>query len=417
MLYDHVPLRRHFSAAGSPSRQSHRRPCTEREESTMPDTAIGDPTLDDVKREIVRRAEKRLQPFGHVLAADVDVILKSLASLDRDEWAQAWCKAGLAHEAKAEELARGGAAAKDIGAAFYRAYDYCRIGRYPCASTPGKKDAYRHALRLFRKAAHYFDVPLTVVELPFGDRKLTGYFQAPPGLTRPPVVFQWGGVDGWKEDRQHICNALHRLGLATLVIDMPGTGESPVLYAQPDTERTYSAWIDHLVQRTDVDGRRIGVWGGSFGAYWAARLAHTEAKRLRAAVFHGGNVHYGFQESWLVKAFSKGASTYLFGPSSLLEARSQALGVTTMEQVIAASSRLSLKDMGLLEQPCAALLAVNGKLDDQAPIEDVYLLMEHGSPKCARVYPQGSHMGRTPGMPEDEITRTIAGWLKERLAG
>jgi hypothetical protein len=35
------------------------------------------------------------------------------------------------------------------------------------------------------------------------------------------------------------------------------------------------------------------------------------------------------------------------------------------------------------------LLAVNGKLDDQAPIEDVYLLLEHGNPKEARVYPEG----------------------------
>lgn len=381
----------------------------------MPDTAIGDPTLDDVKREVVRRTEKHLQPFGHVLRADVDGILKSLTSLDRDQWAEAWCKVGLAYEAQGDELARRRASGKEIGAMFYRAYDYCRIGRYPCASTPGKKEAYRHSLRIYHKAAQHFDLPLTVVELPFGERKLTGYFQIPRGVTNPPVVFHWGGVDGWKEDRQHNSNALHRLGLATLVIDMPGTGESPVRYAQPEAEQTYSAWIDHLVQRPDIDGKRIGVWGGSFGAYWAARLAHTEAKRLRAAVFHGGNVHHGFQEKWLARAFTKGASTYLFGPSSLLEARSQALGVNTMEEVIAISAKLSLLDMGLLDRPSAPLLGINGKLDDQAPIEDVYLLMEHGSPKCAKVYPQGSHMGRTPGMSEDEIVNSIAGWLKERL--
>jgi hypothetical protein len=43
--------------------------------------------------------------------------------------------------------------------------------------------------------------------------------------------------------------------------------------------------------------------------------------------------------------------------------------------------------------------------------------MEHGAPKAARIYPQGRHMGRTPGMPEDEIRGTIVAWLKERLAG
>jgi hypothetical protein len=60
-------------------------------------------------------------------------------------------------------------------------------------------------------------------------------------------------------------------------------------------------------------------------------------------------------------------------------------------------------------------LGVNGKLDDQAPVADIYLLMEHGSPKEARIYPQGRHMGRTPGMPEDEIPDMIVGWLKDKL--
>jgi hypothetical protein len=79
-------------------------------------------------------------------------------------------------------------------------------------------------------------------------------------------------------------------------------------------------------------------------------------------------------------------------------------------------SGLSLKDMGLLDHPSAPILGVNGKLDDQAPVADIYLLMEHGSPKEARIYHQGHHMGRTPGMPEDEITTTIAAWLRDKLA-
>ena len=95
-------------------------------------------------------------------------------------------------------------------------------------------------------------------------------------------------------------------------------------------------------------------------------------------------------------AFTTGGATYLFGAASLLEARGQAMGTKTMEEFLAAAPRLSLKDMGLLDQPSAPLLGVNGKLDDQAPVEDIYLLMEHGNPKEARIYPQGHHMGRTP---------------------
>jgi esterase FrsA len=381
----------------------------------MPDTHIvREPTLDEIKKEVLRRAGKRLQPFNHVLQQDVEKVVASLASLDKDHWAEQWCRVGLEYEKKGDVLANAGDA-KKAGETYYLAYDYCRIGRYPCASTPGKKQAYQHSLRTFRKAAKTFDVPLEIVELPFKGGKLVGYLQVPPGVKSPPVVCHWGGVDGWKEDRQHPNAMLHSMGIATLVLDMPGTGENTVLYGDPDAERTYSAWLDHLAQRKDVDAGRVGVWGGSFGGYWAARLAHTEAKRLKAAVFHGGNVHFGFQEKWLVPAFTKGASTYLFGPGSMLEARSQAVGVKTIEEFIRAVGRLSLVEMGLIDKPSAPILCINGKLDDQAPIDDVYLLMEHGDPKSARIYPQGSHMGRTPGMPEDEITKTITGWLKSRL--
>jgi hypothetical protein len=92
------------------------------------------------------------------------------------------------------------------------------------------------------------------------------------------------------------------------------------------------------------------------------------------------------------------------------------MGTKTMEEFLKAAPKLSLKEMGLIDRPSAPLLGVNGKLDDQAPVEDIYLLMEHGNPKEARVYPRGHHMGRTPGMPEDEIRNMIVAWLKEKLA-
>ena len=50
--------------------------------------------------------------------------------------------------------------------------------------------------------------PLEIVELPFEGKKLIGYLQKPPGVAKPPVVLHWGGVDGWKEDRLRIVNAV-----------------------------------------------------------------------------------------------------------------------------------------------------------------------------------------------------------------
>jgi hypothetical protein len=72
--------------------------------------------------------------------------------------------------------------------------------------------------------------------------------------------------------------------------------------------------------------------------------------------------------------------------------------------------------MGLLDKPSAPLLVINGKLDDQAPIADSYLLLEHGNPKLARIYPQGGHMGVQRGVNPDIIATQIALWLKEAVS-
>ena len=65
------------------------------------------------------------------------------------------------------------------------AFDACRVGRYPSPTSPGKLQAYQHSLRMFRKAAKHFDPPLEIIEMPFEGKKLVGYLQKPPGVTKP----------------------------------------------------------------------------------------------------------------------------------------------------------------------------------------------------------------------------------------
>jgi esterase FrsA len=372
-------------------------------------------TLDEVKAEFMKRAGK-LNPFEDIKREDAEKVMAALTSLDKDHWAEEWSKIGLGYEAKGDERAKAGAPGKELAELYMHAFDACRVGRYPTPTSPGKLKAFQHSLRMFRKAAKHFDPPLEIVEIPFGDKKLIGYLQKPPGAMKPPVVLHWGGVDGWKEDRLRIAKTIMDAGLASLTIDMPGSGENPVLYGDPLAEKTYLTWLDHLPTRTDIDGKRVAVWGGSFGAYWAARLAHTAADRIKGAVFHGGSVHHGLQREWLIPAFTTGGATYLFGAASLLDARGRAMGTKTMEEFLEIAPRLSLLTMGLLDRPSAPLLGVNGKLDDQAPVADIYLLTEHGSPKSARIYADGHHMGRTPGQPAEHITHTIVDWLKAQLA-
>src|SRR3989338_6024650 len=155
--------------------------------------------------------------------------------------------------------------------------------------------------------------------------------------------------------------------------------------------------------------------GRSFGGYWAAKMAYVEAKRLRGAVNWGAGAHLTFQPEWLRPAMTERASQYLMGPASLLDARAYIFRAKSLEEVLEIAPRLSLKTQGLWDQPNAPLLLINGKNDDQHPVEDIYLLLEHGSPKDVRIYPWAGHMGRVPGRPNREVLETACGWLKRRL--
>ena len=102
-------------------------------------------SLDEVKQEVLRRAGK-INPFNHIRPDDAQRIVASLTSLDRDHWAETWCKVGLDYEAQGDARAKAGASGKELADIYFLASDYCRIGRYPVANTPGKKAAYQHSV-------------------------------------------------------------------------------------------------------------------------------------------------------------------------------------------------------------------------------------------------------------------------------
>jgi esterase FrsA len=375
---------------------------------------MAEKTLDEIKTDILHRAG-RINPFERVKREDVEQVVRRLSSLESDVWGEEWGKIGSKYESLAEEQQRQGRS-KEAGATYYLAYEYFRIGRYPVPSSPEKMNCYQGALRTFLKAAPTMEPPLERVEIPFEGKKVVGYLQIPKESDRPPVVMHWGGVDGWKEDRRSNSDGLLRMGLACFTIDMPGAGENPCLGSDLTAERTFSAAINYLETRKDIDGKRIACMGGSFGGYWAAKLAHVEAKRLRGAVNWGAGVHRTFQEEWLRPALTLTASQYLMGPASLLDARSYIFGVKTLEETLKIAPSLSLVAQGLIEQPCAPLLCINGKEDDQHPIGDLYLLAEHGSPKDLRIIAGAGHMGRRRGESNDDVAEIITRWLKEKLS-
>jgi esterase FrsA len=358
-------------------------------------------TLEEIKALVRERTGKR-NIFRLAQKPDVESVLVHLTSKDPELWAREWSRVAKPYEESGAELEQAG---KFLEAcqAYIQAYAYYTAGRYPTPHTPGKLACFRKSLELYERAGKYFEPPLERIEIPFGKNTLPIYLRVPKDNTRHAVVINFGGIDSFKAESYEYDEGLQKAGMATCALDMPGVGECP-LKASPTSASIFSAVIDFLAQRPDVDGHRIAIMGRSFGGYWAAKMAYVEADRLRAAVVWGGGAHYFFQEDWLRE--STNADSYLMGHDI---ARCRLFGVENLDQLVPPWSALSLKDQGWLDEPSCPMLLVNGKNDLQTPLADLYLLLETGTPKFARIFP-GGHMGQTPA-----TFPTIVNWLKYEL--
>jgi pimeloyl-ACP methyl ester carboxylesterase len=358
-------------------------------------------TLDELKDEIRLRAGKS-RPF---LRAKPDEVEEALERLPRNEpkiWAETWAKVGERHEeAGASHEAAG--RTDQAREAYLDAAWYYLAARWPNHRHPAKAAVYARAGAAYLKAARYFQVPVERVEIPFagtpGERdRIPVHFRRPPGAAPAPVVIWSGGIDSTKEERTEGAEVLYRHGFASIGVEMPGTGDSPIL-ASRNGHRQYQAILDWIAARPDLDPNRVNMVGSSFGGYWATSLAHREPERLHAAVNWGGGMHLFFQPDWNER--SRYADSYLF---ELLETRAAAFGLDSADDYIELAPTMSLLTQGILDGPSCPMFLTDGKDDQQVPIQDFYLLLEHGQPKTARVFP-GGHMGVGP------VQETVIDWL------
>jgi esterase FrsA len=367
----------------------------------------GPRTLDDAKRWMHDKLSKRVHPLGLTDPTVTGPLIDQLRGLDGDNWAAVWEAAGNKSSMLAAEAERKG----DTSGArrlYFEAYGFYFLGRFPCPNHPRKLECYRLEREAYVNAGRLMTPPLQRIVLPFVGRTDEGkevvfYIRRPVNVARPKLVIMWGGVDAWKEEMTELSDGLLAHGLATIAMDNVGTGESPVV-AIPDADRQFVPVLDWARTQSDLDGARPAIIGRSFGGYWATKLAHLYPERLAAAVSWGGGAHYMFQKSW-VEA-SRHPESYLM---ELVETRSRMLGAKNDEEYVERFSKLSLLDQKLLDRPCAPLLLVNGKEDRQCPIEDIFMLLDHGNPKSVRLFP-GGHMGFGP-----HTVPSITQWVVTQL--
>jgi len=372
-------------------------------EQSLP--AIYTRSYPEIREILLERARKRRNPLDYAPLDEASAVLNRLDAVERERWAEAFSVAAEPHFALGLEAEAAGDA-KTAHREYLAAFGLFRAARYPAPNSPAKQRAYRRSQEAYFRAAAFGGTHVERIEMPYRGvlaqgATLIGYLHRPLRDAPLPLVVQWGGIDSFKEDRRP--EPYLAAGWAVLAIDMPGVGDAPI----PGSETAEELWngiFDWIAAAPGLDARKIVLVGASTGGYWATKLAHTHRERIAAAVNHGGPAHFAFKPDWIARA-ARGEY-----PFELAETLACAFGRSTAAEWIDYAPRLSLLDQGILDRPAAPLLCINGVDDSVFPIDDMYLLLRHGSTKSARFFP-GGHMGHDPA-----LFPTVVNWIREQLS-
>lgn len=362
------------------------------------------------------------------LLDDIGLLKTTVAELTDtvdEEWVPVWSRIAREHVDQAEEgLSRGDRASARRG--FLQAKTYYSIGRFPspyhsgasfapATMGPLKSECYQRYLECFARAAELSDVGHEMVSVVEGEHSAAGYLYLPPGAsatTPVPGVLVMCGADMFKEDREHYALGAISEGLAALVVDGPGTGQTTFPHA-PESIVAWQKALDLLASRPEVLPTGLGAFGVSRGGQWVLRLAALDDRvKAVASIAPNGVGYEGTAEeraSW--REFRNARANHWFGPR---EQRPAVPHQITEEEQRADFLLWSLKHNGLLDRLQAPSLLINGKKDHLSPIGELYLALESGPPtsRIARVYPDDGHIAARS---EPEWGPATWAWMRGQL--
>jgi pimeloyl-ACP methyl ester carboxylesterase len=343
-----------------------------------------------------------------------------------EEWVPVWSEVAHRHVVQAEDALAAGdqTTARQL---FLQAKTYYSIGRFPSPYHGGtpfsppdmgplKAECYDRYLECFRRASELTDTRRETVTIEHGGYSAAGYLYLPTDASSDvpvPAVLVMCGADMFKEDREHYALGALGEGLAALVVDGPGTGQTTYPHA-PESIAAWQSALDLLGSRPEVRSDRIGAFGVSRGGQWVLRLAALDDRvRAVASIAPGGVGYEGTAEEraeW--RKFRNARGEHWFGPR---DQRPDTPEEVTEEKQREDFLKWSLKHNGLLDKLAVPVLLINGKQDHLSPIGDLYLALESGPPtgRVARVYPDDGHIAARS---EKEWGPATWVWMREQLS-
>jgi len=306
------------------------------------------------------------------------------------------------------------------GAKYRRAFTYfIQAERMQRPDFAPRKQAYREALDCFALFLKHTRQNCRRVEVPYLNASLPALLVTPPNSTdNAPCMVHFDGLDVTKEIIYlvGVPGALAERGVATLVVDNPGVGESlrlRGLHNGPEAEIPAKAAVDFLQSTPGVDRNRIGIIALSLGGYHAPRAAAFEP-RFKCCVAWGANYDWGETQRRRYESRDQRLPVphywdhvgWVFGKSSV-------------EDVVTVSEKLSLK--GILHRIKCPILCIHGENDRQIPLSQAKQLIADctSSPK-AELYVQTLADGGAEHCGVDNVAPTrevICDWIAEVLGG
>ena len=131
-----------------------------------------------------------------------------------------------------------------------------------------------------------------VVEIPFEDKTLPGYFVIPDHApSDSPVLVFIPGATGFKEENYLAALKFWERGIPFMIFDGPGQGESlyfrDIFYTVDNYEKACKSVIDFVKADPRV-GNKIALFGMSYGGYLAARCACFLNDDICGLIVRGG---------------------------------------------------------------------------------------------------------------------------------
>lgn len=231
---------------------------------------------------------------------------------------------------------------------------------------PGRLELYHRNLAIFQKGVALCGEKCTRVTFPYRDSFLTGLFIPAEGVEGPqPVLVQLNGLDSTKEMLYRLGQPrmLAQRGIASLIVDQPGTGEALRLQNLPaiyNSEDWGSAIVDYLETRSDIDPKRIGMQGVSLGGYYAPRIVANEPRYALGACWGGNHDWREVQHRRLKREGEMPVPHYWEHVRWVWGAKDQDDFMKIIEDITLD---------GQVEKIKVPFLVVHGELDRQIPLE------------------------------------------------